>query len=239
MNDWTINNSAVRYGGAVSQPDAVSRFMTGVHLWMTCALVVTGLASVLTIGGPLGRLILGNPVSLIVLIVAEFALVFYLGARLNRMSRTAAMAAFFAFATLNGIMLSSIFLKYSPSSIATAFFICAGMFAGMSVFGLVTKRDLSKVGSICVMALIGVIIASLVNIFLRSGTISWIVSLASVVIFTALTAYDTQKLKYLCYESEEGSDTYVKHSIFGALTLYLDFINLFLALLRVFGRSRD
>jgi len=259
MNDWSINNSAVRQGAAVPQSDAVSRFMTGVHLWMACALVVTGLAAIFTVGGPaalnpaltrqeainlamsmpLGRLILGNSISYIVLIVAELALVFFLAARINKMSKTAAMAAFFVFATVNGLMLASIFLVYSLPSIATSFFICAGMFVGMTVFGMVTKKDLTKAGSICFMALIGVIIASVVNIFLKSSMMSWIISLAAVGIFTVLTAYDTQKLKYLGYESEEGSDAYTKHSIYGALTLYLDFINLFLALLRIFGRARD
>jgi FtsH-binding integral membrane protein len=235
------------------------RFMTNVYLWMAGAMVITGFAAILTIGIPaldpsyssqeaiqmarssaIGQFVFGNPFGHIILVVVELALVFFLSARIAKMSRTAAMIAFFAFATINGITLSSIFLVYSLPSIGMAFFIAAGMFAGMSIFGMVTKKDLTKIGNICTMAIFGIIIASVVNMFMRSGTFSYIVSFVTVLVFTGLTAYDTQKLKGIQDNIvDNGTDMVAKMAILGALTLYLDFINMFLALLRIFGRRRD
>lgn len=259
MNDYSYRGKTIvtERGTMHSDADAAQRFMANVYLWMTGALVVTGLAAILTVGPAalnpaytqeqavqialgtaIGRLVFGSKVGYIVLIVAELALVFFLAARIRQMSKPAAMAAFFAFATLNGITLSSIFLVYSLPSIGTAFFISAGMFGGMSLYGTLTKRDLSKMGNICGMAIWGIIISCVVNMFLRSPGFSYAISILTVVVFTGLTAYDTQKLKRL--QLADGStDSYAKASIFGALTLYLDFINMFLALLRIFGRSRN
>ncbi|MDR2865725.1 MAG: Bax inhibitor-1/YccA family protein [Spirochaetaceae bacterium] len=259
MKDYSYRGkTVVSHNGrrAFSGANATENFMASVYLWMTGALVVTGLAAILTIGPAafnpnvsqeeaiqialgtaVGRAVFGSQFGYIALIIAEFAVVFFLALRINKMSKTAAMLAFFAYATLNGVTLSAIFLVYSLPSIATAFFISAGMFGGMSVFGLITKKDLTKIGSICGMLLWGVIIASLVNMFLKSPGFSWVVSLIAVVVFTGLTAYDTQKLKNMQISGD--GDMYAKASIFGALQLYLDFINMFLALLRLFGRSRD
>jgi FtsH-binding integral membrane protein len=260
MDDFSYRGSTrvSEDGGSIfSTVNATQRFMTGVYMWMAGALVVSALAAVLTIGPvalnpnasleeavtsalstPLGSLVFGSRFGHFILLGLELALVFYLSLRITKMSRVAAMLAFLGFATLNGVTMSSIFLVYSLPSITTAFFISAAMFGGMSLFGIVTKRDLSKIGSICGMALWGVIIASLVNMFLRSSGMSWIISFVTVIVFTGLTAYDTQKLKNMA-TGEEGTDMYVKYSLIGALSLYLDFINMFLAILRIFGRSRD
>jgi FtsH-binding integral membrane protein len=253
-------------GRVIYGADSAQRFMTNVYMWMAGAMIITALAAILTVSpyvafmgalsgenlstadaisaamaySPLARVVFGSSIGYIVLIIAELALVFYLALRITKMSRTAAMVAFFAYATLNGVTLSSIFIIYTASSIATAFLVSAGMFAGMSVFGMVTKKDLSKVGSICVMAVWGIIIASVVNMFVRSGPFSLILSVITVVLFAGLTAYDTQKLKRMRTEiTDNGTDMHAKIAIYGALQLYLDFINMFLALLRLFGRSRD
>jgi FtsH-binding integral membrane protein len=138
---------------------------------------------------------------------------------------------------VNGLTLSVIFLVYKLDSIALVFFLAAAMFGGMSVYGLVTKSDLMKTAHLCVMGLWGVIIASVVNLFLKSSGFSWLISLVTVVVFTGLTAWDSQKLQRVAV-AEEGSEIYTKQSIFGALTLYLDFINMFLALVRIFGRRK-
>jgi FtsH-binding integral membrane protein len=253
-------------GRVIYGADSARRFMTNVYLWMAGAMVITAFAAILTVSpyvafagalsgetlstaqsieyamaySPLARIIFGSSIGCIVLIVAELALIFYLAVRITKMSRASAMVAFFAYATLNGVTLSSIFIIYTASSIATAFLVSAGMFAGMSVFGLVTKKDLSKLGSICIMAVWGVIIASIVNMFVRSGPFSLALSVVTVLLFTGLTAYDTQKLKRMQAEiTDNGTDMHAKIAIYGALQLYLDFINMFLALLRIFGRSRD
>lgn len=259
MNDYSYRGKTIvtERGTVYSDANASQRFMANVYLWMTGALVVTGLAAILTVGPAaldpsisqdqalqvalstaIGRLVFGSRIGYIVLIVAELAIVLFLAARINQMSKPAAMAAFFTYAALNGITLSSIFLVYSLPSIGTTFFISAAMFGGMSLFGTITKKDLSKMGNICGMALWGIIISCIVNMFLRSPGFSYIISILTVVVFTGLTAYDTQKLKKLQF-SDGSTDTYAKASIFGALTLYLDFINMFLALLRIFGRARD
>jgi FtsH-binding integral membrane protein len=166
------------------------------------------------------------------LAVAELAVVWYLSANIRKMSRSAATTAFFAYAFLNGLTLSVIFLVYTRQSIGSVFFLAAAMFGGMSVYGHVTKADLMKAGYYCGMALWGVIIASVINMFLHSSGFQWLISLVTVVLFSGLTAWDSQKLQRM-YLAEEGSETLTKQSIFGALQLYLDFINLFLALLRL------
>jgi FtsH-binding integral membrane protein len=233
MSDLTTVNAA-----GFSRSDARKRFITGVYLWMAAALVVTAVAALVTASSPtLRQLVLGNRFSFIILAIAEIAVVWYLSARIRTMSRSAATIAFFAYAILNGLTLSVIFFAYPPQTIGRVFFLAAAMFGGMSVFGLVTKADLMKTGYFMMMALWGVIIASLVNIFLRSSGFDWVISLVTVVVFTGLTAWDSQKLQRL-FIAEEGSETYTKQAIFGALQLYLDFINLFLALLRIFGNRK-
>ncbi len=171
------------------------------------------------------------------LFIAEIVLVFTLSARLTKMSSTAATLMFYAFAAVNGLALAPIFIVYTATSIAKTFFICAGTFGAMSVYGYFTTQDLTKWGNFLFYALIGLIIASVVNIFTKSSTLDWIISIAGVLIFVGLTAWDTQKIKQMVLVTPSN---YVGHlATIGALTLYLDFINLFIYLLRFFGNQRD
>lgn len=219
---------------------SVKAVMNGVYGWMTFALALSGLCAWLVGTTPnLAKSLLTGG-TFWVLIIAEFILVMVISSMINRMSAALATALFVAYSALNGITLGFIFLAYTKESIALTFFITAGTFAAMAVIGTVTKLDLSKLGSILFMALIGLLIASIVNIFMRSSTLYWICTYAGVLIFTGLTAYDVQNIKRLCYETEgEGFEVRRKIAIIGALSLYLDFINLMLYLLRIFGNRRD
>ena len=171
------------------------------------------------------------------LIIAELAVVFVVSGMLHKLSSTTAVLLFYLYAILNGVVFSSIFVVYELGSIAYTFFITAGVFGAMTVYGLVTKNDMTKFGSYCMMALFGLIIATVVNIFVASSTLDWIISLVGVALFIGLTAWDTQKIKNAAYEVEPSQMG--KLATIGALSLYLDFINLFLYLLRFFGRSND
>lgn len=168
---------------------------------------------------------------------ASLGIVFFLSFRIGKMSATAAQATFWGYAALNGIWLSSIFLTYTDASITRVFFISAAAFAGLSLWGYTTKKDLTGFGTFLVMGLIGLVIAMVVNIFLQSPVMYFVISAAGVLIFAGLTAYDTQKIKDMYVEGEHH-DTAAKKSVMGALTLYLDFINLFIMLLRLFGERR-
>ena len=170
------------------------------------------------------------------LFIAEIALVWFLSARVMSLSLPVATGAFALYSILNGVTLSPIFLIYTSESIASTFFITAGTFGAMALYGYMTKRDLTRLGSLLFMALIGVIIATVVNIFLRSEILMWIITYAGIVLFVGLTAYDTQKVKQLAAQTAHDEELSKKVSIIGALNLYLDFINLFLYLLRLFGR---
>ena len=211
------------------------------YLWMAMALAITGMMALLVAGSPaMLSLIFSSKFSFLVLIVAEIALVWYLSARIERLSFTTATLMFIIYSLLNGAMLSSIFLLYTAASIATTFFVTAGTFGVMCVYGYVTKRDLTSIGNICLMAVIGLIIAGLVNIFLQSSMMSLIISGIGVLVFVGLTAYDTQKIKHLLVqEGLEVNDSTKKIALLGSLTLYLDFINLFLYLLRFLGDRRN
>lgn len=212
-----------------------------VYLWMAMALAITGMMALLVAGSPaMLSLIFSSKFSFLVLIVAEIALVWYLSARIERLSFTTATLMFIIYSLLNGAMLSSIFLLYTAASIATTFFVTAGTFGVMCVYGYLTKRDLTSIGNICLMAVIGLIIAGLVNIFLQSSMMSLIISGIGVLVFVGLTAYDTQKIKHLLVqEGLEVNDSTKKIALLGSLTLYLDFINLFLYLLRFLGDRRN
>ncbi|HTP26358.1 MAG TPA: Bax inhibitor-1/YccA family protein [Anaeromyxobacteraceae bacterium] len=209
--------------------------MMGVYRWMTLGLAITALVgySVATSEAAL-RLVVGNRLVFFGLIIAELGLVIALSAAANRLSLGAAGGLFLLYSALNGATLAVVFLVYTGSSIATAFITTAGTFGAMSVYGTVTRRDLSSWRSFLFMGLVGVVIASFVNVFLHSGLMSFVVSCAAVVVFTGLTAYDTQKLRAFA-RSGGGS---VSMPVNGALALYLDFVNLFLALLRLLGRRR-
>lgn len=217
----------------------VRTIMRNVYIWMTVGLALTGVvAYAVSNNTAFVRTLIQNQMLFFVLFIVEIGLVIYLSARIMKMSPAAATLSFAAYAILNGITLSIIFLAYTGADIARAFFVTAGTFAGMSIYGTITKRDLSGIGSYLFMGLIGIIIASLVNMFLRSSVLDWIVSLVGVAVFLGLTAYDTQRIKKMSDEmsGQAGEVMYLKLSIIGALKLYLDFINLFLFFLRIFGR---
>ena len=215
----------------------VSTVMRKTFGWMTMCLLITALTAMGVVNSGLFYQIASSG-AMWLLIIAELVLVFVLSARIHKMSVTTATIMLIVYSVLNGATLSFIFLAYSLGSIAKTFFITTGMFGVMALVGATTKRDLSKMGSILFMALIGLIIASLVNIFLHSSGLDWIISLIGVVLFTALTAYDVQRVKRLATESDLYDDTQVgRLAVISALSLYLDFINLFLYLLRFFGRN--
>ena len=215
------------------------RFFVRVYSWMSMALIITGLVAYRTATSPeIISFIFGEKFVFYGLMILELVLVGVLVGAIQKMSATTATLVFVFYSILNGVTLSAIFFVFTADSIANVFFIAAGTFAAMSAYGFFTKSDLSKLGNILIMALMGLIIASLVNMFLKSEMLYWISSYAGVLIFFGLIAYDTQKLKRLNVIGNEGSDEDKKEAIIGALTLYLDFINLFLYLLRIFGKRR-
>lgn len=223
----------------LSQVDTTRQraIISQVYAWMTAGLLVTGaIAMFVASSQTLTSLILGTPL-FFVLILAELGLVWFLGARIGKMAVSTATALFLAYSALNGLTLSAIFLVYTSASIATTFFVTAGTFGAMSLYGYVTKRDLTTIGNLCFMALIGFLLASLVNIFLASESLYWILTYLGILIFVGLTAWDTQKIKQMSQAASNETDGQ-RVAIFGALHLYLDFINLFLLLLRILGRRR-
>lgn len=207
-----------------------------VYGWMCVGLALSGGVAWYTATSGLWQKVLMGP-GLWGCIIAELALVFILGAAINKLSVIVAYAMFLGYAALNGLTLSVVFIAYDLALVQKVFFITAGMFGGLAVWGTLTRGDLSKIGSICGMALWGVIIASVVNIFTKSSGLDWIISFAGILIFTGLTMYDAQKIKLLAENecSMDGS-TMRKVGILGALSLYLDFVNLFLHILRFLGR---
>jgi hypothetical protein len=219
----------------------VNAFIRSVYNWMAIGLGITGfVAFYISNSETMLRLIFGNQLIFFGLIIGELVLVFSLAGRVHKMQASTATSLFVLYAALNGATLSAIFLIYTRSSITSTFFICAATFVASSIYGMVTKRDLTSMGQFMFMGLIGIIIASVVNLFVRSSGMSLIVSYIGVVVFVGLTAYDTQKLRTMALSQPDGLDggTIRKGAILGALTLYLDFINLFLMLLRILG-SRD
>lgn len=215
------------------------KFMVNVYSWMFAALMVTGFVAFYISSQPqLMNIVLSTRGLLLGIFIAEIVLVMALSAMINRISSFVAIVMFMLYSVLNGVTFSLLFLIYTGDSIALTFFVCGGIFGVMSLYGYVTKTDLSSLKNIFFMALIGLILASVVNMFLNSSTLYWITSYIGVLLFSALTAYDTQKLKNMGASYYDGMDGYKKVSIYGALTLYLDFINLFLYLLRFFGKKR-
>jgi FtsH-binding integral membrane protein len=205
------------------------------YRWMTLGLATTGVVALAVAHSPeaLDALV-GNRILFFALLFGQLGLVLALSAVAQRVSTTVAALMFFAYAALTGVTFSTLFLVYTASSIAATFFVTAGAFAGLSVFGTVTKRDLSAVGRFAVFALIGVILASLANLLLRSSGLDWVITVAGVLLFAGLTAYDTQRLKDVFRSGQVSANL----PLVGALTLYLDFINMFLFLLRLFGDRR-
>jgi len=233
-------------GAAAEVDQGLRSYMLGVYNYMTIGLGVTGLAALgtnmLAVAGraggrlmltPFGEAIYGSPLRYVIMLAPlAFALLF--GAAVNRMSAAGARNLFIAFAAVMGLSLSSILLVYTGASIARVFFITAAAFGGLSLYGYMTRKDLSALGAFLIMGVWGLVIAGLVNLFLQSSSLQFALSIISVLVFAGLTAYDTQSIKDMYYESD-GYEVVQKKSIFGALQLYLDFINMFLSLLRLFG----
>jgi len=224
-----------------AEAQASTIFLAKVFNWMAIGLGLTGLMAFLVANSAAAmQIFILNPMIRWGLIIVEIGLVFYLSARVMRLSALTATALFLIYSAINGVTLSVILLVYTATSVAATFFITAGMFGAMAVYGLVTKKDLSGLGSFMFMGLVGIILASIVNIFLHSPMISWVVSGLGVIIFTGLTAYDVQKITQIGASGimREGEAAIRKGAIMGALALYLDFINLFLSLLQFVG-NRD
>ncbi len=215
-------------------------YMAQVYGWMTCGLLLTAFISWYAANTPaVMELVFANRVTFIGLIIAQLAVVFVLSGLVHKLSGAVATGLFMLYSALTGLTLASIFLAYTYASIASTFFITAGMFGVMSFWGYTTKRDLSKMGSILFMALIGLLLASLVNFWLKSPALMWAITYIGVLVFVGLTAWDTQKLKAIGEQIDvRDKENLRRYSIMGALTLYLDFINLFLMLLRIFGNRR-
>lgn len=222
-----------------AEDSVVAALMRNVYLWMTAALAITGLTAMFTAQSEtLVSLLFTNNWVWIALLVAEVVLVIYLSAKIGDMSFTKATVMYIIYSFLNGLTFSFIFLAYEIGSIATTFFIAAGMYAVMALVGSFTKKDLSGIGKFALMALIGLIIAMVVNIFLHNPIFDLIVSGIGVLVFAGLTAYDSQKIRNTLSMADEVNDSTMKIALMGALSLYLDFINLFLYLLRIFGGGK-
>lgn len=220
---------------------AFSKLMRNVYMWMTLALVITAFTSLIVARDEnMLYTIFSNPALMWGMLIGEVVLVLVLSARINKMSFLTAGILFGLYAIVNGATMSILLIAYTQESVATTFFITAGTFAAMSLVGFFIKKDLSSVGRVVIMALIGLIIATVVNIFVKSSGMAMIISYAGVLIFVALTAYDTQKIKMMMmHASEYGeNDNTNKIALMGSLSLYLDFINLFIYLLRIFGDRR-
>ncbi|MCP4117786.1 MAG: Bax inhibitor-1/YccA family protein [Desulfobacteraceae bacterium] len=234
-----VTQSSFSNASALSK---VNPFIRSVYNWMAIGLALTAFTAFYVVNSQaLLQIIVGNPVVFFGLIFGELGLVFYLSARVQRIQASTATALFVLYSVLNGATLSVVLLRYTGASVVSTFAVCALTFAACSVYGMVTKRDLTSMGGFMMMGLIGIIIATVVNIFLRSPGFTMIISYVGVVVFVGLTAYDTQKLKAMAMtQPADASGGMVrKGAIMGALTLYLDFINLFIMLLHVFGVSRD
>lgn len=216
---------------------AQSTLMRSVYTWMTLALVITGLTAMYMAKSlTLLNMMMQNSMMFWGLLIAEVALVMFLSVRINKISFTTATLLFIAYSILNGATLSILFLLYTISSIATTFFVTAGTFGVMALYGYITKKDLTRIGNLCLMGVIGIIIATVVNIFINNSMMDMVISYIGVLLFIGLTAYDSQKIKHLLSSDDiEVNETTQKIAVMGALTLYLDFINLFIYLLRILG----
>lgn len=216
---------------------ATNTLVRSVYIWMCTALLLTGATATLVAGSPrLLEIIFSSKAIFWMLLIAQFGVVWAISAKVTSFRLPALSGLFMLYSVLTGITFSVYFLVFTAESIASTFFITAGTFAVMSLYGFVTKADLTKLGNLLLMGLIGIIIASVVNLFLKNETVYWVVTYAGVLIFTGLVAYDTQKIKALAYASDNEHTQ--KLAICGALSLYLDFINLFIMLLRIFGQRK-
>lgn len=226
--------------GGFSMSAAFPALMRKVYVWMTLALAITGITAYGVATSPaLLSLIFSSKVVFFGLIIAEFALVFAVSGAINRLSLSTATLLFVLYSVVNGATLASIFMLFSMAVIGKVFFITAGTFAVMALVGYTTKTDLTSMGKLLFMALIGIIIATVVNMFVKSAGFDLIISYIGVLVFVGLTAYDTQKIKQMLQMAPDAGEQMQKIALLGALSLYLDFVNLFLYLLRIFGNNRD
>lgn len=234
MNNTSFDNVSLQQ----VNEKITQRFITAVYGWMVAALAISGAAAFAVFNSQaLFSLIFGSRFTFFGLIIAEIALVFMLTAGIRKMSFTAAAVAFIAYSLVNGLTLSSILFLYTGTSVVRIFIITALMFGAMSIYGATTGSNLQSAGKYLMMGLIGIVIASLINIFLRSSSFDWLISFVTVGVFTGLTAYDSQKITQAAKYAQDN-ETYKKVAVIGALELYLDFVNIFLALLRLFGKRR-
>ena len=244
-----LGRAAAAQQSTVVMDEGLRAYMLKVYNYMATGILLTGIVALLTfklsvqeitsagiILEPLGQAIYNSGLRWVVML-APLAVVFYMSFGINKMSASKAQTTFWVFAGLMGLSLSSILLVYTGMSVTRVFFICSATFGAMSIYGYTTKRDLTKLGSFLIMGLIGIIIASIVNIFMKSSMMYFVISILGVLIFVGLTAYDTQKIKNMYAVSDTG-EIMGKKAVMGALTLYLDFINLFIMLLRLFGQRR-
>lgn len=234
-------NQSSRLSTAKAQPEVLSSFMRGVYNWMAAGLGLTAVSAYLTASSEtLMQAVFGQSFVLILLIVAELGLVIAISAGINKMRAGTATLLFVIYSLLNGVTLSSVLVVFTGASIFSTFVVCAGMFIAMSIYGMTTKKDLTSWGSFLFMGLIGIILAAVVNMFLRSPMIEFIISGVGVIVFLGLTAYDTQKLRQMGATAPvDDRGAIQKGTILGALTLYLDFINMFLLLLHFIGQVRE
>jgi uncharacterized protein len=236
MNNDAYLSRSPSYGGAAIDA-GLRNYMLTVYNYMAGGLAVTGLVAVIAVTTGFYQAIAGTPLIWVVML-APLGAVLFLSLRIDRMQYSTAQAVFWGYAALMGLSLAGILLVYTGTSVARVFFISAGMFAATSLYGYTTNRDLSRVGSFLMMGLIGIILAGLVNIFIGSSALQFAISVIGVVVFTGLTAWDTQRIKAV-YLGGRGTESMGKVALMGALTLYLDFINLFLMLVQLTGDRRD
>jgi len=240
LNRGTRNYSNVGYASSDAIAAEQQRFMVRVYNWMASGLALTGLVAwIISSDQTLSQTILTNPMLVIGLILGQLGLVFWLASSVMRMSAMTAMSVFMGYAGLMGVTMSSIFIVYPVATISSAFVVTAGTFAVMSFIGYTTKRDLTNLGGFLLMGLIGIILASLVNFWLQSPAVQWAVTYLGLFIFIGLTAYDTQKIKEMNIIGNEGTDEDTKEAIRGALSLYLDFINMFLFIIQIMAGNRE
>jgi uncharacterized protein len=229
MDTWTTTATSERAA------ERVSAFLWKVYAWMCIGLALTAVVAYTVSGSPtLVRTLVGNPIAFFALIIAELGLVFYLSARATHLAPPTAAGLFALYSALNGVTLSVVLLAYTGESIATTFVVTAGMFGALALWGSTTKRSLAGLGQFMFMGLIGVILASVIGLFWQSDALQFLISVVGVIVFTGLTAYDAQRLKQMALALPDGQ--VAGYAIVGALSLYLDFINLFLMLLRFTGR---
>ena len=236
MEDRLMSQQAM----TADQAEEVQReFVRKVYGWMAAGLMITGVMAMFTVSSQaMLDLIFGSKIVYFGLIIAQLGLVVWLSARIAQMSAMTATMIFVGYSLLTGVTLSAVFLVYTASSLGSTFLVSAGTFGAMCAYGWTTKRDLTSMGGFLAMGLIGMILASVVNLFLQSSTIYWITTYVGILIFVGLTAYDVQKIKAMSVVALEGGEAEQKGAILGALRLYLDFINLFLLLLRVLGKRK-